>query len=120
MTILQGYFRTMRKHLALMMCTGALLAITAGSALAVGQRRMVDQSGLRFSAALLHLHRGDTVVFTNSDRSSHNITIQGARMNFNGGLQRPGQAVEVPITAIGSYQVICGIHPRMRMQIEVE
>ena len=94
-----------------------LMALATGSALAVVRHR-VDQSGLRFSMAALRLQRGDSVVFTNSDRSAHNITVRGA-MTFNGGLQRPGQNLEVPFTAAGQYQVICGIHPRMRMDVEV-
>jgi len=102
--------------------TLAVIAITllaTGSALAIVRHR-VDQSGLRFSETALRLHRGDTIAFTNSDRSSHNILVRGGAMNFNGGLQRPGEILEVPFTANGRYQVMCGIHPRMRLDVEVE
>ncbi|QGZ93417.1 cupredoxin domain-containing protein [Terricaulis silvestris] len=97
----------------------ALTVLATGSALAIVRHR-VDQSGLRFSVAALRLQRGDSIAFTNSDRSSHNILVRGGAMNFNGGLQRPGQALEVPFTASGRYQVICGIHPRMRLDVEVQ
>lgn len=96
----------------------AIILMATGTALAVVRHR-VDQSGLRFSIEALRLHRGDSVVFTNSDRGAHNIIVRGGAMNFNGGLQRPGQNLEVPFTAAGQYQVTCGIHPRMRMDVEV-
>lgn len=97
----------------------AIIVLATGTALAVVRHR-VDQSGLRFSVAQLRLQRGDTVVFTNSDRGAHNILVRGGAVNFNGGLQRPGQNLEVPFTAGGRYQITCGIHPRMRLDVEVQ
>lgn len=97
----------------------AALALSTGAALAFSHYR-VDQTGLHFSVATIQVHRGDVIVFANGDRSSHNITIRGGAMNFNGGLQRPGQNVEVPFTAAGTYEVMCGIHPRMHMTVEVQ
>jgi cytochrome c peroxidase len=97
----------------------ALTVLATGSALAIARHR-VDQSSLHFSVAALRLQRGDSIVFTNSDRSAHNILVRGSAMNFNGGLQRPGQNLEVPFTAAGHYQVMCGIHPRMRLDVEVQ
>src|SRR6185503_16478950 len=86
----------------------ALVVLATGSALAIVRHR-VDQSGLHFSLPSLHVRRGDSVVFTNSDRGAHNILVRGGAMNFNGGLQRPGENLEVPFTVAGHYQVMCGI-----------
>jgi plastocyanin len=108
----------MKRQLKLGLCVAAIIAVSVGSALAL-VRHSVNQSGLQFSVASLRLQRGDTVVFANGDRSSHNITVRGQAMTFNGGLQRPGQDIEIPFTSAGEYQVICGIHPRMRMAVEV-
>lgn len=102
----------------LALCAAMLICLASGAAYAVARHR-VDQAGLRFSVESLEIQRGDRVTFSNHDRSSHNITIRGGAMAFNGGLQRPGEDVEVPFTAAGRYQVICGIHPRMRMDVEV-
>lgn len=109
----------MARTTKLALCAAVLLLSAAGAAYALA-RHQVDQSGLQFSVASLRVARGDMVVFSNHDRSSHNITIHGGAMSFNGGLQRPGQNVEVPFTAAGHYQVMCGIHPRMRMDVEVQ
>jgi plastocyanin len=80
----------------------------------------VDQSALQFSQQTVKLKRGETLMFSNSDRTSHNITVSGGSMNFDGGLQRPGQDLEVPFTAAGTFQVTCGIHPKMAMTVQVE
>ena len=109
----------MTRQFRISLATLALIVLATGSALAVVRHR-VDQSGLRFSVAALRVQRGDSVIFTNSDRGAHNILVRGGAMNFNGGLQRPGQNLEVPFTAAGQYQVMCGIHPRMRMNVEVQ
>jgi cytochrome c peroxidase len=109
----------MKRQSKITLAAIAITLLATGSALAIVRHR-VDQSGLRFSVASLHLQRGDSIAFTNSDRSSHNILVRGGAMNFNGGLQRPGEALEVPFTARGEYQVMCGIHPRMRMDVEVQ
>lgn len=103
----------------IMLVAIALTVLATGSALAIARQR-VDQSSLHFSVTALHLQRGDSIVFANSDRVSHNILVRGGAMDFNGGLQRPGENLEVPFTAAGHYQVMCGIHPRMRMDVDVQ
>jgi cytochrome c peroxidase len=80
----------------------------------------VDQKNLKFSVKLLTIARGDSVEFTNSDDTSHNITIAGPGFSVNSGLQTPGQPFRAPLVKPGVYKVSCGIHPNMRMTIIVE
>lgn len=97
-------------------------AVLAGSVAAGGAAGaaslMVDQAGLAFSTASLAVKRGQAVTFRNSDRTAHNITVSGAGMNFNGGLQKPGEAVDVLFTKAGAFTVTCGIHPKMTMTVQ--
>lgn len=80
----------------------------------------VDQKGLMFSVPQLTVKRGDIVNFTNSDSTSHNIIVSGNGVMLNSGLQRPGVAFKAPFMKEGSYQVLCGIHPKMKMTIVVQ
>ena len=80
----------------------------------------VDQKNLKFSVRELTISKGDSVEFTNSDDTSHNITITGAGFTANSGLQKPGQPFKVPLVKAGVYKVSCGIHPNMRMTVTVE
>jgi cytochrome c peroxidase len=80
----------------------------------------VDQKNLKFSVRELRIAKGDSVVFTNSDDTSHNITITGQGFTANSGLQAPGQPFKAPFAKAGVYKVSCGIHPNMRMTVVVE
>lgn len=81
---------------------------------------VVDQHNLQFSAPTVTLRVGDRLRFTNSDRVNHNVLISMGGVRTNSGLQKPGEPFEVPMVRAGTYQVTCGIHPRMRMTVIVE
>jgi cytochrome c peroxidase len=100
----------------------ALAAVAAGSlaGAAWASVQTVDQRNLKFSVKVLTIARGDSVEFTNSDDTSHNITISGPGFSVNSGLQTPGQPFRAPLVKPGVYKVSCGIHPNMRMTIIVE
>jgi plastocyanin len=97
-------------------------AIATGSAAgaAWASVQSVDQRNLRFSVKLLTIAHGDVVEFTNSDDTSHNITIAGPDFVANSGLQRPGEPFKAPLVRPGVYKVSCAIHPNMRMTIVVQ
>lgn len=80
----------------------------------------VDQRGLAFSTQHLVVKKGDVVNFLNDDNTSHNILVSGNGVNLNSGLQKPGVTFSAPFVKPGSYQVTCGIHPKMKMSIVVQ
>jgi cytochrome c peroxidase len=80
----------------------------------------IDQKNLKFSAPTLVVAKGDVVDFTNSDDTSHNITISGEGFSLNSGLQKPGTDFKVPLVKSGTYRVSCGIHPNMKMTLTVQ
>jgi plastocyanin len=98
----------------------AVLGVAVGAGAAWAGVHVVDQKDLRFSTATLKLAKGDTVEFTNSDDTVHNITIAGNGLSISSGLQAPGRPFKVPMVKIGVYQVRCGIHPGMKMTLVVE
>ncbi|HEY8615186.1 cupredoxin domain-containing protein [Phenylobacterium sp.] len=93
-----------------------LPSILAGAAVGAASTT-VDQAGLAFNMPALTVKRGQSVVFQNSDRTVHNITVSGPGMTFNGGLQKPGDKVSVLFTKAGAFNVSCGIHPKMKMTV---
>jgi plastocyanin len=83
----------------------------------------VVQKNQTFSTSALSVHVGDTVRFENADTVTHNVTVKGASDDDDAddlGLQKPGVAVTHKFTAPGSYRVICSIHPRMKMTVNVQ
>jgi len=98
----------------------AAIAVGALAGAAWASVQSVDQRNLKFSVRQLTIARGDVVEFTNSDDTSHNITIAGPDFVANSGLQRPGQPFKAPLVNPGVYKVSCAIHPNMRMTIVVQ
>jgi plastocyanin len=94
----------------------AMVVLTVSAAAPV----TVTQKGLQFSVEELSLAKGQVVAFVNDDRTAHNITVSGEGLNLNGGLQQPGADFKVPFAKPGTYQVSCGIHPKMKMTITVK
>jgi plastocyanin len=98
---------------------GAMLTVTATLADAP---LTVTQKGLQFSVTDLDAKKGQTVVFVNDDRTTHNITVtgDGNGVNVNGGLQPPGAEFRMPFLKAGTYAVTCGIHPKMKLTVVVK
>jgi plastocyanin len=101
-----------------------LLCLVTAVLLAAGVRAAapltVTQKGLQFSVEELNVAKGQVVVFVNDDRTAHNITVSGEGLSLNGGLQQPGAAFKVPFAKPGTYQVSCGIHPKMKLSVTVK
>ena len=68
----------------------------------------------------LAVTKGQSVIFKNDDRTAHNITVSGEGVNLNSGLQQPGVEFKVPFAKPGTYQVSCGIHPKMKLTVTVQ
>jgi len=80
----------------------------------------VDQRGLAFSVARMTIRKGEVVRFSNHDATPHNILISAGGKLINSGLQQPGVDFKAPFARSGAYQVTCGIHPKMKMEVVVE
>ncbi|MBJ7414132.1 MAG: c-type cytochrome [Niveispirillum sp.] len=90
--------------------------ITAGPAPA---RLEVTQRDTAFSAAAVRLRKGGTLVIHNEDTRVHNIRVFAADMDYDSGVQDPGQSVEVLFDHQGRFRAVCNIHPKMKMSVEV-
>ena len=105
------------KRVSFLCVAGAVaLAATVRAAAPV----TVSQSNLQFSVEELSVTKGQMVVFVNQDKTAHNITVTGEGLNLNGGLQQPGGEFRVPFAKPGTYQVSCGIHPKMKLSVTVK
>jgi plastocyanin len=108
---------TLRK--ILITTASAFAALGAVTLAWAGGQATVDQAKLQFSVMDLVVKKGSTVTFRNLDRTSHNIQVAGG-MSFDGGLQRPGQDLDVLFAKGGDYTVTCGIHPKMLMRVHAK
>lgn len=88
-----------------------------GEAVAATQ---VGQSGKRFAPDHVRLKSGERLKILNGDTRTHNVRIDDPRMPINSGAQEPGDSVEILFSQTGTFAATCGIHPTMRLQIDVQ
>jgi plastocyanin len=92
-----------------------LLASSASAA-----EHTVIQKGMAFMPEVLTVKAGDSIVFKNEDRLTHNVYSKSAGNSFNLKALRPGMSESVTLSAPGEVQVRCAIHPKMKMTINVK
>jgi plastocyanin len=98
--------------------TLAILAgLTVGALAAAHQE--IHQKGRVFSSENVTIKKGDALTFVNDDTIPHNILSTSKGNEFNLGSQAPGAATDVTFKEPGDVQVLCAIHPRMKMMVKV-
>src|SRR5262249_40546751 len=80
----------------------------------------ITQKGRNFSRAEVTVHVGDTLVFVNADPFKHNVHSPTDGFVFDLEVQQPGQTSQVAVTRRGSFDVLCHIHPKMKLRVRVE
>jgi plastocyanin len=80
---------------------------------------VIHQQGRVFSAESVSIKKGDAVTFLNDDSVPHNIMSATKGNEFNLGSQAPGTSTDVTFKEAGDVQVICAIHPHMKMMVKV-
>jgi cytochrome c peroxidase len=81
---------------------------------------VISQANKQFSPMHVRLKAGEMLTVLNNDTRTHNVRIYDPRLDFNSGAQEPHQSVTIRFPAAGTYQAFCGIHPSMRLVVEVE
>jgi plastocyanin len=100
----------------------ALFALVILSGLSVGAfaaNLTITQKGRMFSSESITIKKGESLTFVNDDTVPHNIISTSKGNEFNLGSQPPGASTDVTFKEAGEVQVICAIHPRMKMTVSV-
>lgn len=100
-------------------CVVALAFVSGAAVAALAAEQTISQKGKVFSKAEVALKKGDTLVFVNDDNVAHNIYSTSPGNDFNLGSQAPGKSVSVTFDKPGDVDVLCAIHPLMKMKIKV-
>jgi plastocyanin len=102
--------------LALSLVPVALCALAAGAA---APHRVVQQKRA-FQPRAIEIARGDTLVFANEDDFLHHVYVKSPAFSFDSPEQEPGQSYAVQFTEAGTFEVLCAIHPKMRLAVTVK
>ena len=79
----------------------------------------VGQRDKKFQPTLVTIKSGESLAIVNDDSQAHNVFVTDPRMTFDSGWQDPGTQTIVPFPDAGDFEVFCGIHPNMRLRVEV-
>jgi cytochrome c peroxidase len=80
---------------------------------------VVSQANKRFAPEHVRLATGQTLTVLNDDTRTHNVRIFDPKLDFNSGAQEPKESVTIRFPLPGTYEAFCGIHPSMRLKVEV-
>ena len=80
----------------------------------------VSQKDRRFTPGAILVRMGEALRILNDDTRIHNVRVDGPGMSFSSDGQNPGDTVTIAFEQAGHYDVICGIHPGMRLSVDVQ
>ena len=82
---------------------------------------LVSQKGRDFNPHDLTIKRGESVTIVNDDADlRHHAYIDSERFNFDSGDQEPGSKINIAFPVAGTFEVLCAIHPKMKLRVKVE
>ncbi|WP_286159028.1 hypothetical protein [Methylobacterium sp. Leaf456] len=101
---------------------GCLVGAGAVALAAVGQvAQRVTQKGRAFAPGAVALNAGEKVEIVNDDGELvHHAYLEHPDFNFDIGEQAPGSRSVVAFPTKGSFTVLCGIHPKMKLAVTVK
>jgi plastocyanin len=102
--------------------TAAMLGLCGGAALAALSLPpyQVSQKGRAFQPGELTIRRGETVQIVNDDGDLlHHAYVESEQFSFDSGDQEPGSKTDVTFPVSGTFNVLCGIHPKMKLVVRV-
>jgi plastocyanin len=111
-----------REALAAAVLTAVLTFIGAGTVVSLaGPPYLVSQKGRAFQPAYLAIRRGETVQVVNDDGDLlHHAYIDSERFRFDSGDQEPGSKTSITFPVAGTFNVLCAIHPKMKLVVHVD
>jgi plastocyanin len=99
--------------LPLCMLAGAAIVAAAGTI-------TVSQFHRQFSPSHLEIARGTTIHIVNDDNVTHHVYVDAPGMQFDSGEQPIGKTVDLTFNQEGTFNVLCAIHPTMKLKVVVK
>jgi len=113
-------FLRARRPIAIAAVAGALTALGTFVGLALPQYS-ISQKGREFHPGEVTVKRGETIQIVNDDADLlHHAYIDSDKFSFDSGDQKPGSKTDITFPAAGDFDVLCAIHPKMRLVVHVQ
>ena len=100
---------------------GVILGLLIAVATAVGAGEVrVAQKDKSFSMREVTLKVNEPLLFVNEDSVTHNVYSVTKGMEFEIRTQQPGQSDTIRFPRDGEAEVLCAIHPKMKLRVTVK
>lgn len=81
----------------------------------------ISQRNRQFNPGALTIRAGDVVTIVNDDGDlHHHAYVSNPDFKFDSGDQEPGSRTDIVFSTPGQFNVLCGIHPKMRLVVTVK
>ena len=98
-----------------------IAAVSGGVALSAGGEVMISQKNKQFQPGRVTLEAGQWLLVENDDEGTvHHAYVESDSFNFDSGDQKPGSRTKIAFPTKGDFQVLCGIHPSMKLDVHVK
>jgi len=82
---------------------------------------LVSQRGRDFQPNQISIKRNDTVRIVNDDADLlHHAYVASDKFKFDSSDIEPGGKVDIKFPVTGDFNVLCGIHPKMKLSVHVD
>ena len=100
----------------------ALALTLAFATLALAQSQsLISQKGRQFRPGDVTIKRGETVQIVNDDADlRHHAYIDSDSLKYDSGDQEPGSKISIAFPVAGDFEVLCAIHPKMKLDVHVK
>ena len=114
-----GVMKWVRRAIAAL--AGAAIIVGAGTLVGVAlSPYAISQKGRQFHPGEISIKRGETLQIFNDDGDLlHHAYIDSPKLSFDSGDQQPGSRTDITFPAPGDFEVLCAIHPKMRLVVHV-
>jgi plastocyanin len=117
---MQNQDSTTQARLSIAGIAAFALLIGFGTGLAATQY-LVSQKGREFTPSEVTINRGEALTIVNDDADlRHHAYIDSDKFRFDSGDQEPGSKTSITFPIAGSFDVLCAIHPKMKLTVQVK
>jgi len=112
--------RRVRRPLAVVLAAAGVV-IAAGTMVGLAlPPYAISQKGRQFHPGEISIRRGETLQIVNDDGDLlHHAYIDSPKFAFDSGDQQPGTKTDITFPTLGDFEVLCAIHPKMRLVVHV-
>jgi len=113
-----------QKRLRYVVALTMIAALSAGMGILAAlaqQAYIVSQKGRQFRPGEMTIGRGQTLQVVNDDGDlRHHAYVDSDTFKFDSGDQEPGSKTNITFPVAGDFDVLCAIHPKMKLVVHVK